>query len=345
MTALTAAGDQVVLCGEKGIRRESARVFVDMAIHTLLYRGNVIGRLVERADGNVIGVAIVAGFAIVVDIQVREVGGRGERVGYAVTDIAILAVRPTRSDWYWQMGCRFSVERVSCRLVVAIVALPAGICADAGVIEGRAGKENCGIGRDSCGIVMTVFAVLVDTQIRGKVIRQLAHADDVIVAIGAGTCKPQRRVGNQVNRIVRKHAGGEGSGGVANAAILGRRQMIGMLTRCFPGKARVAARSRTISGDTRMIEAECRCKTIGKVTAAAIGTVTLMREHRSWRNSGCLARRKPVEIGTAVVVVAGIAGLHQGIDTMVENPSQAKGHDAVAGLTVDSHYRVTWRFP
>ena len=160
----------------KGSRFETPSSFVDMAIHTLLYRGNVIGLLVERADGNVIGVATVARFAIVVDIQVREVGCRGERGRYAVTDAAILAVRPTRSDWYWQMGCRFSVERVSRRGEVTVMALPTISCIDTCVVEAHTGKIN--------GVV-TVGAVLVGER-RREVVGPFAHADHFVVAIGAG---------------------------------------------------------------------------------------------------------------------------------------------------------------
>ena len=294
VAALAAAGDQVMLCREKGIQRESARICVDMAVSTLLYRGNVIGLLVERADGNEIGVATVARLAIVVDIQVRKVGCRGERGayardGHAVTDAAILAVRPTRSDWYWQMGCRFSVECVSRRGEVTVMTLPAIRCVDVGVVEAHPGKIN--------GVV-AVGAVLVDER-RREVVATFAHADHFVVAIGAGVYR-------QVTRFVRKNTGGKSPGRVANAAILGRRQhrhvhAVRIKVHTAGGNAVAGC---AIGDDVGMVNQgaiteECRLENFGGMTVTTIGSGIQMSAHR-----GCLAGCEPIEIGIAVVVVA-----------------------------------------
>ena len=303
-----------------------------MAVRALLYRGNVIGLLVDRADGNVIGAATVARFAIVDDIQVREVGCRGERGryardGYAMTDTAILTVRPTQSDWNWQMGYRFPEERVSRCGEVTVMALPTISCVDACVVEAHPGKIN--------GVV-TVGAVLVGER-RREVVGQLAHADHVVVASGAGQCR-------HVNRTVREGAGGEGPGGVADAAILGRRQMhtVGIEILTTGGNAVVAGGA--IVNESGMVyqsalAEECRLEKFGSMTVSAIGRGIQMSAHR-----GCLAGCESVEIGIADVVVAGIAGLHHGIDTVVENTIQAEARNTVAGFTVDIHHRVALGF-
>lgn len=59
---------------------------------------------------------------------------------------------------------------------------------------------------------------------------------------------------------------------------------------------------------------------------------------------GCLAGCESVEIGIADVVVAGLARLHRGIDAVVENTTQAKARNTVAGFTVDIHHRMALGF-
>ena len=93
MTTFATAGNAGVHRAEKYGRGESACRFVDMAITAALHCRYMIGFLADRADRDIGRIAVVAGFAIVIDTQMREVERWRERCRNAVTDAAILAGR------------------------------------------------------------------------------------------------------------------------------------------------------------------------------------------------------------------------------------------------------------
>lgn len=157
------------------------------------------------------------------------------------------------------MGYRFSEERVSRCGEVTVMALPAISGVDVLVVEAHPGKIN--------GVV-TVGAVLVGAERRGEMVGQLAHADIVVVANDAGQCR-------HVNRTVRESTGGEGSGGVADAAILGRRQMHTVGIKILTAGDYAVAGGAIVNESGMVYQSalaeECRLEKFGGMTVSAIG--------------------------------------------------------------------------
>lgn len=98
MTAFATIGDVRMLRGQKRGRGEISGGVVTIA--TYIQRRDMIGLLVDRADRDISGIAIMAALTIVAYIRVKEGLRRFERRRGRVTDNAILGCR--------QMICRLS---------------------------------------------------------------------------------------------------------------------------------------------------------------------------------------------------------------------------------------------
>ena len=151
----------------------------------------MIGFLAYGPDRNIVGIPVMAGFALSRDPHVTKVRRWLERRGGTVADIAILAGR--------QMGSWFAVECVSRRAEVTIMAGRAVVGIYAHVVERRDRKVRM----HNTQSTVAIGAILVRTERRRKVIKELSDTDHIVVAVRA------KRGGINVNRPVVKDAGCE----------------------------------------------------------------------------------------------------------------------------------------
>ena len=176
MTAFAAAGYKIVNRRTKCCRRREVSLI--SSISTVAHDAftqcrNMIGYLAYGPDRNIIWIAAMAGFALCRDPHVAKVRRWLERCGGTVADIAILVGR--------QMSRWFAVECVTRRAEVTIMAGRAVVGIYAQVVKRRDRKARM----HNTQSAVTIGAILVRTERRRKVIKELSNTDHIVVAVRA----------------------------------------------------------------------------------------------------------------------------------------------------------------
>lgn len=250
MTALATIGDVRMLIGKKrGRDKVSGRI---VTITTYIQCRDVIQLLVDCADRDIIGIAIVAALTIVGDTRVKEGLCRLERIGGGVANDAIL-------------GGRQMIYRLSGTDGTVVTGYT--------IVKHTRMVKKCP-GKGSCTEV-TVRAILVVGSGR-YVINGFTRTDYIVVTIRA------QSGGINITRTVVKDAGSKGTRGMANLAILGGRQV----DERFPARVNWShgiAMAGIAAGDQHsrvgMVGTERGTETVGAMAAAAIGRSAYMRGH------------------------------------------------------------------
>lgn len=226
-----------------------------MTISAHVHRRDMIRNLAYRSDGNIIAVAVMAGFTIAVDTRVTEVQRVPERRCTAanrrghVTERTVLV---RRQMIYYLAGTDNTVMTLRTVTVYA------------DMVKRRIGKIRC---------VMAIGAILTIGACR-YVVRQLTYTDHVVVARSAAI--------NDTGMIIGARA--EGARGMAIAAILvvysarvigTGRHMIGRLA-----TGRNAMAGLAIVYQARVIDAKCRSETFGVMARSTIGAGDRVGRHR-----------------------------------------------------------------
>lgn len=185
VAAFATVADARMQRGKKRRRRESSRAGVVVALAALIDRGDMVRLLADGSGRDIIGAAVVAAFAIAADTDVCEIQRGLERRTRAVASNAIL-------------GRRDVAPRLACADVTVVAGY--AIAGNARVAEYRSAKGR--------GAEMAVRAILAIGS-RRNVMKRLARADHVVMAVGAVHGYPGVIIG----------AGGKGSRSMTRATI------------------------------------------------------------------------------------------------------------------------------